>query len=1005
MRKFRLCLTMLLVLLSSKGLAQQVISGLVLDDSGTEPIIGATVLVEGTNASTASDVNGKFTIQAKIGQTLVVSYMGKNTQKILLKKEDSKLVVKMGKSAVDLNEVMVVGYGVTRKRDVAGSISSLKAEDIKAGVVTNTAQLIKGRAAGVQVRQNSTEPGGGLTIRIRGASSVSSSNDPLYVIDGFQTSIGNQISPEDIQSIEILKDAAATAIYGARGANGVVLITTKRGTVGRYNANYSYNISSKTLNNPWNLMNAQDVMTYDMKTWKDAGSTGSSPYTEAQLAYTGTGTDWIDLATQTGMTQNHQFSVDGGTDRLKMAISGNYTDDNGILINTEFKRFSTRMNMDYKLSDRVRFGSNIYTARTNKNWLSMGTSSTTDNVIYSLFLASPFSTPTTTNVFGETAQKNTLLDQLNDVDFEYISKNMYTSLYGEADILKNLTAKVQYTYENTTTQSHKYYPTTTNVGSANGGLADIDDYSEEKQQIDGLLTFHQNFNGMHDLKLIGGTTYTSVVGQSNGMEAIGFTTDEFSFNNIGAGSTIDYVYSSRDKQTTLSYFARGEYVYNNKYIVNGSIRADGASNFGPNNKWGYFPSGSVAWQLGDESFMDFSKPLFSNIKLRASYGVTGNDGIGNYLSQVKFAMTNVFLGGTDIVKGMYPSNPGNKDLKWESTGQLDLGVDFTMLNSRLECNFDYYVKTTSDLLNSISVSATTGGFSSMTGNNGKIENRGFEFFIKSNNISNRNFQWTTTLNASRNKNKVLELNKGEARYATISPQGWYNSEEYTILKEGYALSSIYGYVFDGIIQTGETYSPQPKSVAGDPKFKDLDGDGSITEADRKTIGDGNPDIILGLNNTFRIHDFDLSFFLNSSIGNELLNLNRVVLEDNGRLTDCMDRWTQYNPSNTVPRNGWKKNAGIKYGSYINSRFVEDASYVRLENLELGYNLPLQKSKMYKYVKNLRVFVGAQNLFTITNYTGFDPEVSTNGGSAVAQGLDFSSYPNYKMYNVGAKITF
>ena len=569
-----------------------------------------------------------------------------------------------------------------------------------------------------------------------------------------------------------------------------------------------------------------------------------------------------------------------------------------------------------------------------------------------------------------------------------------------------MTARVQYTYSNDNEKYQKYYPKSTNVGKANDGLATIWNYKNDKQQLDALLTWHQQFTEKHDVKVVAGTTYTKHIYEQNGMQGFGFSTDEFSFNNMGAAQTVQWINSAREDNTTTSFFARAEYVLNQKYILNASVRADGASNFGPGNKWGYFPSGSVAWQLGDEPFMSFIKPLFYDLKLRASYGVTGNDGIGNYLSQRKFAMTDVYLGGGSIVKGMYPSNPENKDLKWESTSQLDLGIDFSLLDKRIEVNFDYYDKRTKDLLNPISVSSSTGGFQTMTGNNGKIQNRGFELFIKSNNIVNNNFSWNTTFNISRNKNKVLELNQGEARFETVRPQGWYNWEEYAMLKEGYPLSSLYGYVFDGIIQTGETYAAQPGAVPGDPKFKDLDGDGKITINDREVIGDGNPDVILGLGNNFKIYDFDFSFFFDASIGNDLLNLSRVVLEDDNRLIDSKDRWTQHNPSNEIPRNGYKKDSGVKYGSYINSRFVENASYLRLQNVEVGYSLPLKKwGDMYKYVKNLRVFVGAQNLFTITGYTGFNPEVSTNGGKAVSQGLDFSSYPAYRTFNFGAKIIF
>lgn len=996
---------MLVTLFCCSVFAQQAVTGIVIDDTN-EPLIGATILIKGKTIGVVTNSNGEFSIQASSGDILVISYLGTTTQNVTVKSGMNNIKIKMIKDALNLDEVVVVGYGITRKRDLAGAITSLKTEDIKAGIVTNTAQLLKGRAAGVLVRQNSGEPGGGISIRIRGASSISSNNEPLYVIDGFQTDLGNQINPNDIESIEILKDAAATSIYGARGANGVVLITTKKGKSGRFNVNYSYNASVKNLENPWDLMNAQDIMGYSMKTWQENGASGNAPYTDAQLQYKGIGTDWIKTVTKTALTQNHQFAITGGSDKLSMAISGDYLDDLGILMNTEFNRFSGRINLDYKLTDRVRFGANVYMARSVKNYLNMGTNATNNNVIYSLFMMSPFSTPTGEDVFGNPGKKPGIFNELNDVDFENVVNNVYATIYGEANLLKSLTARIQYTYSNSNRKQSTYYPQTTNIGKANEGLGTIQNWKDDGQQMDMLLTYHETLAKRHNLKIMLGSTLITGQGEYNGLQGYGFSTDEFSFNNMGGAKQIDWIASEKSKSKRVSFFGKAEYVFNDKYIINASYRADGASNFGPGHKWGYFPSGSFAWQLGEEKFMNFAKPIISSMKLRTSYGITGNDGIGSYLSQAKFAIANVYLGGDSPVKGLYPSNPANDQLKWESTSQFNVGVDFSLFNKRIEVNFDYYNKVTSDLLNKISVSSSTGGFETMMGNNGKIRNRGFELFIKSTNILNPKFGWTTILNLSRNKNKVIELNKGEARFESISPQGWYNYEEYAVLKEGWALSSLYGYVFDGIIQEGENYEAQPTSIPGDPKFKDLDGDKIITSKDRKVIGDGNPDVIFGLGNNFSYKGFDFSFFFDGSIGNDLLNLSRVVLEDEGRLKVSMDKWTTKHPSNDVPRNGYKKNAGIKYGSYINSRFVEDASYVRLQNIELGYTLPLEKiGTLSKHIKNMRIFVGAQNLFTITNYSGFSPEVSTKEGSAVAQGLDFSSYPAYKSFNFGAKITF
>jgi TonB-linked SusC/RagA family outer membrane protein len=441
-------------------------------------------------------------------------------------------------------------------------------------------------------------------------------------------------------------------------------------------------------------------------------------------------------------------------------------------------------------------------------------------------------------------------------------------------------------------------------------------------------------------------------------------------------------------------------------MLNLSLRADGASNFGSGNKWGYFPAASAAWQIGDESWMDFAKPLFSSIKLRGSYGITGNDGIGTYLSLAKFGYTDVYLGGSQIQKGMYKINPANANLRWEQTSQSDLGTDFAMLKGRIQVTFDYYDKITSDLLNPILIPISTSGFSSVTGNNGKIQNKGFELYIKSTNISGPNFSWSTTLNLSQNKNMVLELNNGMPSYQYICPQGWYNNEAYTILQQGYPLSTIYGYVFEGIIQKGEKYAPEPNAVPGDPKFKDINGDGIITAADRTVLGNGNPKIVIGFGNIIDYHNINFSFFFDSNLGNKLFNVTKLILEDANRTTNTFDRWTQQNPSNTIPRNGYQKNAGVQYGSYVNSRFVEDASFLRLSNITLGYSIPLNKiSPKYKLAKKLIVSVGAENLFTITKYTGFNPEVSVKGGSAVGQGLDYNSYPAYKTLYFSAKLTF
>lgn len=1002
----KILLFTLATLLPLLSFAQQLVKGVVTEKQSREPMIGVTVQIKGTTTGASTNLDGQYEINARKGDVLIFSYVGMTPYEVAVTNPDAPLNVALDKSSVAIEEVVAIGYGTQRKRDLSGSVASVKTKDIKAGVVTNAAQLLKGRAAGVHVRQNTSEPGGGVTIRVRGASSISSNNNPLYVIDGFQTDMGNMINPGDIESMEILKDAAATAIYGARGANGVIIITTKHGKKDQFAVEYGYDASLKVMHNPIELMDAQDIMRHQMKVWEDDGSGGNPPYTASQLAYKGAGTDWLEMATRNSLTQTHQVSLTGGGEKLQAAVSGNYTDDKGILSNTNFDRFSGRMNLTYKLSDRVRFGANTYISRANKNFVSMGTNSALDNMMYQLLMASPLSTPGKTNVFGETARPNHVLDELNSVKFESVSNMAYMSVNGEVDIFKFLTGRVMYAYSNNNDKTQKYYPKNTNIGKTNNGLATMDSYKTDNSQFDALLTYHQKIAKKLDTKVMVGGTYTCYKEEGNSISAKDFTTDAFSFNNLGGAKVVNSVGSYKVKKTNASFFMRGEFVWDNKYILNASFRADGASNFGKGNKWGYFPSISAAWQVCEEPFMEFAKPVLSDWKLRLSYGVTGNDGIGTYKSLAKFGTTQVHMGGNDNQIGIYPSSPSNPNLKWETTEQIDFGTDISLLNHRIDITFDYYVKTTRDLLNPINVSLANGGFKTMMANNGKIENRGFEFFIKSNNIAKPNFSWSTTLNLSRNRNKVLRLNEGEARYELITPHGWYNREEYLILQQGLPMSSIYGYVFKGIIQQGEKYDAQPDAREGDPKFADVNGDGIITQADRTVIGNGNPKVVLGLGNNFRIHNFDFSFFFDAALGHELLNLTGMVLEDNGRTISSTDRWTPYHASNRVPRFGYKKDAGMKYGSYINSSFVEDASYLRLSNIELGYTLPVEKlGNLRKYIKGLRIYIGAQNLFTITGYDGFDPETSTNGGNATMQGLDFNTYPTFRTFNFGAKIKF
>lgn len=999
----RISTILLALLLFSVSAVAQVIHGVVLDAEDDSPIPGASVMVAGSKTGTATGADGKFTINAKVGQTLSVSYIGMRTVKADITSDN--MVIRLESDSKMLDEVVAVGYGVTKKRDVAGAITSIKADDVNAGVIMSTAELIKGRAAGVHVRQTSMEPGGLITVRVRGASSISSNNDPLYVVDGLQTTDGIDLNPNDIESIEILKDAAATAIYGSRGANGVVIVTTKKGKAGSFTVTYAYDMAAKFVHNPYDLMNVQDIMATAMKQWVDNGSSGNPPYTEKQLAYKGAGTDWFKELTRTATTQTHNVQVQGGTDRLNVAASMSYATDEGILPNTNYDRMTARLNADFKISDYITAGATAYIAQAKKNYLNMGLTTSTDNTIYQIFNADPTSTPNPEgiNIWGEKGRINGLYADINSRDFKNTTINANYTMWAEAKILPVLTARAQYSYSTQTNKYQKYYSRETVVGNANKGDATVETDISDYRQFDATLTYHQKYNENHDLKLMAGMSYIKNIYEYSGMQAHDFTTDAFSFNNMGAAAVIDWIGTGRTDKTNISYFGRAEYVLMNRYIINGSIRADGASNFGKGNKWGYFPSASVAWQLGDENFMNFWRNVVSNFKIRASYGRTGNDGIGSYKSLRTYAFTNAYLGGADIVKAMYPNNAGDPNLKWETTSQLDLGFDAILWGGLVEANFDWYYKKTTDLLMPVTISTSTMGLQTTLGNNGAIDNRGWELFIRYYPISKKDFSWTTTLNLAHYSGKVLDI--ADDSYLSMQPQGWYNPTQYMKLQKGMPLSSIYGYVFDGVIQEGETYAPQPGSVPGHPKFRDLDGSGTIDDKDRKVIGNGNPDIVLGWGNQFRYRDFDLNFFFDASIGQDMINVNNVVFEDLGRLKSVMDRWTRQNPNNSMPATTWRKDSGNQYGSFVNTKYVENASFLRLSNIELGYTLPVAKLGIQKVIKNFRVFIGAQRLFTITNYSGFDPEVSVNGASSIGQGLDYCTYPSYRAFNCGAKITF
>lgn len=1012
-------LVLTFLLFSTSGFAQRKITGVVEDAKNQTPLAGATIVIPGTNNSVISDAAGKFSMKVPRGKsTITVSFVGYETRNISLGENENYIDIKMEVSSrAKLNDVVIIGYGTQKKSDLTGSVTSLKSDDINlGGTVSNTAEALQGRAAGVLVVQNSKAPGENSSVRIRGSNSISSTNEPLYVVDGFPTSNGTDINPNDIASIEILKDASATAIYGARGANGVVLITTKRGQAGNGKISYNAYFGSQKIVNPFHMLDAKDYMLLANALYKEIDGQQNvdfGVYTQSQLNST-VNTDWIKAASRPGKVQSHDLQYQGGNDKTKILTSLSYFDQQGVLKNTDFKRYSARVNVDQKINDYIKAGASVYGQRTNSNVQDYDGNILQSNVLLGILDYDP-SVPVynSDGTFGRPPGGKgdnpvaNLLGRQND-----LVKDRTNGLgYLEIKPLQSITIRANAGIEIAHYFTGKYLPRSTYQGGIDGGVASTNDFSSRHQLFDATATYLKTFHEKHSINLMAGYAYEKTVGESRSISVKGFSTDLFSFNNLGAASTITGVSSSKSENILISFFGRMNYSYNSKYLVTFTLRQDGSSRFGADHQRALFPSGAIAWRLDKEDFIQ-KMNIFSDLKLRLGYGKTGNDQIGNYASYALMSNTHVTFDGSSNTAGTHlnQSTPENSALKWETTSQYDIGLDMGFWASRLAVSLDAYYKKTTDLLLRKDLPLYS-GFSSGLTNIGAIENKGFEISVNSRNLVNT-LKWETNFNFAVNRNKILALANGKDIYLTSSkPMGTVSEEQFAVLRVGQPLGSLYGYVYDGVLQQNEKYAPQPDAKAGDPKFKDISGpegkpDGKIDNYDRTIIGSANPDFIYGLTNTFSYKNFDLSIFLYGSVGNELLNMSRMNLEWN-RTTESEKRWTPTNTNTDIPRNGFYYS---KYGGYINSHFIENASFMRVKNMTLGYTY----TSRVKFFQSVRVYGSVENLLTFTNYSGWDPEVDTKGYESNASGgqsanagagMDFNSYPSMRAFTIGFNIQF
>lgn len=1002
----KLRIWLLVVGLVTQAYAQDLtIKGKITDNSG-DGLPGVNVTVKGTQKGVVSDAEGKYQLNGVPAKaTLVFSFIGYLKQEIEVNNR-TVIEVVLEADVKSINEVVVVGYGTQRKIETTGSIASVKSSDLVQTPVANVAQGLQARVSGIQINQNSGSPGGNVSVRIRGTNSINGTSEPLYVVDGIQISNGggindvsplSTINPNDIESVEVLKDASASAIYGARAANGVVLITTKRGKSGgtRVTLDSYFGVQKVTKTLP--VLNAAEFAQLENEVFKNT-------YYKDPTSL-GEGVNWQNLIFREAPIQNHQLSINGGNDKTQVALSANYFDQDGIIISSNFKRYSYRLNLDHKISNRVKVGTSILGSYSVNSGIQTGSTSQGDaDVVTGTILGAAIGAPPTLKPyrsdgsifpFGE-QEDGRYREVTNPLGLAAVLnktalKRTLVNLYGEATILKGLTYRASFNVDLQNNINDRYSP------RAIVSLRDLNDNSGSGSKSnsnflgllhESILTYSQTIATNHSLKFTGVFASQAEFSNANSISASGFPNDATQNEalQLALNRTVS---SSRSKQRLDSYMGRVNYGYKDKYFLDFTARVDGSSRFGANNKYGFFPAVSAAWRLIEEPFLK-SATWLSDLKLRASYGITGNaGGISPYQSLSTVAATGSdYVFNNAYVTGINPTGIANPDLRWEKSTQTNVGLDVSILNNRFSLIVDVYDKITRDLLY-IKTLPLSSGYASITGNYASLENKGVEFAANAR-ILDGPLKWNVSANLTRNRNKVLDLDGGTTTERFIT--------SYTILKVGEPLGLIKSYIFDGINQTGETILPGYDGRLGGHKVKDLNGDGTITSSDQTITGNPNPNFIFGFSTNLSFKGFDLSAFLSGSQGNDIYNLSRLSFENplgqRNLLKGVVNRWSPTNPSNQYV-------SAAQGGRLpVSSYYVEDGSYIRCKNLTLGYTLPAIKE-----VQNIRVYVSGNNLFTLTNYSGFDSEVNTFAGSNTVIGIDNFVYPQARSFLGGIQVTF
>ncbi|WP_256009614.1 SusC/RagA family TonB-linked outer membrane protein [Desertivirga xinjiangensis] len=1032
--------------LSLAGFAQRKISGTVKDSQG-EGLAAISVKIKGKATGSQTDLSGNFSLVVQDNDVVIFSGIGFEDYHLNVSDKTFYSIV-LNKKINDLQEVIVIGYGTAKKGDLTGAVSSVSVESMNKAPVRSFDEALAGRIAGVNVSSVDGQPGSAVNITVRGPNSITQDNSPLYVIDGFplEDPNNNVLNPQEIESMEVLKDASATAIYGSRGANGVIIITTKRGKEGPPVISLSTSYGLQKDMKRMDLMSPYEFVQYQIdRSPSDARAIYLPEGRSIDYYQTVENIDWQDQLFRTAPMSNTSLSIKGGSKTTKYSVSGNAIAQDGVIINSSYRRYQGSFALDHTLSKKLKGGVYLNLANNKQNGISPSNPASQSSTAYTLF-----------SVYGYrnfSVGNSDLVDELFDPSVdptqdlrmnpvinqqhlfrENLSRNTILNTYLDYSINPKLKLRITGGLNTTLGQNSAFNDTSTvygnrrtQFGSKNGVNGSVFNNVSTTWTNENTLTYYHTYKKRHNFTVLGGFTQSGYKFESDGASATNLPNPQLGLSGLDEGIA-QPVRALSSSWGLVSFLGRVDYKYRNRYLVTLSYRADGSSKFRPGNRWGYFPSGAFAWRFSEENFMK-NINVISDAKLRVSYGKTGNNRIGEfaYLPSIIVGINpQGYTFGNGTISGAIPGNAGNKDLKWETTAQTDIGLDLGLFRNKISITADVYRKRTRDLLLNANVPLSQ-GYSFANRNIGSVQNQGIEFSLNSTNINSRKFSWKSSFNISFNQSKILSLAENQEAIPAYAPfDTYFRTIPAFISKTGNQIGMMYGYIYDGVYRysdfdmttTGNYILKDNISTngnnrsliqPGDIKFKDINGDFTVDANDYAVIGRGLPIHTGGLNNELKFKNFDLNVFFQWSYGNDILNANRYMFEGNilgrsnlNQYATYLDRWTPENPNASLPRAGFM-GWGPTTPTGTNSRVIEDGSYLRLKTLQLGYSFPAKLTQKLK-IKSLRAYVASQNVFTWTGYSGVDPEVSVFN-SVLTPGVDFSAYPRPRTITLGANILF